>query len=135
MFRDVKQVSPTELSCWLADSAKEPPVLLDARELAEFSMSHIAAAKWIDPRATDAELSALPLGGKSVVVYCAVGYRSAKIVRRLQSMGQGNLFNLEGAIFAWASERLPMENSAGVTSRVHPYNGFGRWLLPSHCRD
>ncbi|MSR66917.1 MAG: rhodanese-like domain-containing protein [Pedosphaera sp.] len=135
IFGDVKQVSPAELARWLAVDAPERPVLLDARDAAEFSISHLAGAIRIDPAAGEAELRELKLSDRPVVVYCAVGYRSAKVARRLQTLGQGRVFNLDGAIFAWSSERLPMVNSAGATTRVHPFNGFGRWLLPPHCRD
>ena len=60
-----------------------------------------------------------------IVVYCAVGYRSAKMAQRLQALGHTNVINLEGAIFAWATEGNALEGS----NKVHPFNTMGRRML------
>ena len=59
------------------------------------------------------------------VVYCAVGYRSAKMAQRLMALGHTNVINLEGAIFAWSTEGNSLEGS----NKVHPYNVMGRRML------
>lgn len=129
-FGDVRQITPGELAAWLSDTNRPAPLLLDVRQPAEFAVSRIAGARRIDPQAdVAAELfPALP-ADQPVILYCAVGYRSSKMARRLQAAGITNVFNLEGSIFAWASEGRPIENYDGATKLVHPFNWMGKKLL------
>ena len=135
-FNDVQQITPRELSAWIADTNRPAPILLDVRESPEFAVSRIANTRRINPQDTASDLlSALP-ADRSIVLYCAVGYRSNKMARRLQAAGITNVFNLEGSIFAWASDGNPIENDAGATNRVHPFNWMGKKLLaPEHQAD
>lgn len=136
-FSDVRQITPGELDRWLSDTNRPAPLLLDVRQPAEFAVSRIAGARRIDPQANVATelFPALP-ADQPVIVYCAVGYRSCEMARRLQASGITNVFNLEGAIFAWVSEGRPIENDDGATKRVHPFNWIGRRLLsPEHRAD
>lgn len=122
-FDDVRQITTDELSSWLADTNRTTPALLDIRMEEEFAVSRLPNAQRISPNAKGDVLN--PYLNEPVVVYCAVGYRSAQMARRLQALGHTNVFNLEGAIFAWAEAGLPLEGG----DKVHPYNAMGRRML------
>ena len=125
-FEDVRHITPTDLAEWLADTNRTTPVLLDIRREHEFSVSHLPNAKRVAPDATDEDIKKfLADFDQPIVVYCAVGYRSAKMARRIQGLGHTNVFNLEGAIFAWATEGNTLEGS----DKIHPYSAFGRRML------
>lgn len=124
----------------LAEALKQPqpPLLLDARTPEEFDTSHLPGALRVPPGATaEALLAQLgELHGRSVVVYCAVGGRSAMLVERAQSTlkaaGAGPVSHLRGGVFAWQAQALPLVSGQGeATTRVHPYNWFwGRLRSP-----
>ena len=125
-FDDVRHITPGELSTWLADTNRAAPMLLDIRLEEEFKVSHLPNAQHVAPEASDAELKKfLDDSENPIIVYCAVGYRSGKMARRLQALGHTNVINLEGAIFAWAEEGKPLEGGG----KVHPYNAIGRRML------
>ena len=131
-FDDVRHIAPAELSTWLDDPSRVAPLLLDIRLEEEFNVSHLPNAQRVAPEASDAELKKfLGVSTKPIVVYCAVGYRSGKMARRLQALGHSNVFNLEGAIFAWAAAGLPLAGG----DKVHPYNAFGRRMLADELEE
>ena len=125
-FEDVRHINPAGLAKWLTDAKRAAPVLLDIRREDEFSVSHLPNAERVPPDATDQDLKVfLADSDQPIVVYCAVGYRSGKMARRIQGLGHTNVFNLEGAIFAWATEGNALEGG----DKVHPYSTFGRRML------
>jgi rhodanese-related sulfurtransferase len=128
-FDDIPHTTPTKLTAWLADANRTTPLLWDIRRADEFAVSHLPNAQHVPPETTAAELQQLLSETRHpIVVYCAVGYRSAIMAQRLRALGHTNVFNLEGAIFAWATEGHTLESG----STVHPYNSFGRRMLPDH---
>ena len=123
-FDDIQHVTPPEAAALLTDD--NATVIWDIRRPDEFSVSHLPDARHVPPNTADAALKQLlPDTNQTILVYCAVGYRSAQMARRLQALGHTNVLNLEGAIFAWAEADLPLEG--GYT--VHPYNAMGRRML------
>ena len=105
-------------------------LMLDARDEAEFEVSHIKGAKRIGY--TDFDQSILNGVSKDseIVVYCSVGYRSEKIAEKIQDLGYTNVRNLFGGIFAWKNAGYEVVNRKGVTEKVHAYNeDWGRWLF------
>lgn len=126
-FNDIPQVTTSELGEQLKST--NAPILLDIRARDEFEMSHIPNARHLSPEATDAQvrahLATIPTS-RPIVVYCSVGYRSCTMARRLKKLGRKNVSNLEGSIFAWATESRTLESS----QTVHPYNWFGNRMLP-----
>ena len=122
-FDDVQHRAPAQI-------AKRPDnnsmVFWDIRRADEFAVSHLPHARHVPPDTSDSDLQILlPDANQTIVVYCAVGYRSAQMARRLQALGHTNVINLEGAIFAWAKAGLPLEGG----NKVHPYNAMGRRML------
>ena len=123
-FDDVQHVTPAEAAALLADDTAT--VIWDIRRPDEFAVSHLPDARHVPPDTADAALKQLlPDPNQTILVYCAVGYRSAQMARRLQALGHTNVLNLEGAIFAWAEADLPLEGG----DTVHPYNAMGRRML------
>lgn len=129
---DVATLSTDRLASRLTSG--EAPLLLDAREPAEYAVSHLPGAIQIDPdargAALDSALAALP-ADREIVVYCSVGARSAGLAERIQAQSDREVANLEGSIFRWANEGRPLANSDGPTTLVHPYSAsWGQLLDP-----
>ena len=144
---DVRTVSTDALAAEL--DRRPTPLLLDAREPAEYAVSHLPGARRVDPDASAAAL-ADALGGvardRPVVVYCSVGVRSAGVAERLEDAGFSDVRNLEGSIFRWANEGRPLTRGGGpqtggtqtgeAAERVHPYDAaWGRLLDPARRAD
>ncbi len=116
---------------WLM--ASQSVLILDVRSEAEFAVSHLPAARNVPLSALKsyAERSlANTARDATIVVYCAVGVRSAQAADALAEHGFTRVHNLQGSIFKWASEDRPL--AGGNT--VHPYDArFGK-LLPVPLR-
>lgn len=111
----------------LADPAADVR-LIDVREPAEFAVSRLPGAiHEQDPQRIAALAEVNP--GRTIVVYCSVGYRSAEVAKRLHQRGHGNVRNLRGSIFAWANRGLPLVGPDGPTDEVHPYDAHWGQLL------
>lgn len=129
LYPAVAETSPQTLAQQLAQP--QPPLLLDARTQEEFDTSHLPGAQRVPPDATAEALRAQlgALNGRSVVVYCAVGGRSAVLSERtqlaLRDAGASNVAHLRGGVFAWQSQGRQLVNRHGQTTTVvHPYNWF-----------
>ncbi|WP_242056402.1 MULTISPECIES: rhodanese-like domain-containing protein [unclassified Nostoc] len=133
-FPTVNQISTEKFAEWLADSAKQQPFVLDARSPAEYAVSHIKTSVRIDPVVPD--ITALSTVSKNtpIIVYCSVGYRSAKVAQQLDREGFIQIFNLSGGIFQWANEERPMfKDNEHSSQLVHPYNAiWGNFLKHSY---
>jgi rhodanese-related sulfurtransferase len=128
-FSNVPQISTTELSAWLADPSREPPILLDVREPEEFAVSHLPGAIRIEPDATPEQVLEHMSPSRPLVLYCSIGYRSSELAESLIAAGAEYVINLEGSIFKWANEGRPLIHDGQGTDKVHPYNRrFGRML-------
>lgn len=128
-FDEVRQLSTADLAAWLADPARKPPQLLDAREAAEFAVSHLPGAIRVDPEAGAEQVLAKIDKTRPVVVYCSVGYRSSALARRLIKGGHAQTMNLEGSIFKWANEGRPLVRDGKPALKVHPYDdNYGSML-------
>ncbi len=115
---------------WLLDPVKPQPLVLDTRSQAEYEVSHLKTAVRIDPIALD--LTALLTVSKDtpIVVYCSIGYRSAKVAQQLEQEGFSCVFNLSGGFFQWANQERPIfRDDEHPTQLVHPYNALWGLLL------
>lgn len=102
-------------------------LLVDVRKKEEFAVSHIPGAVNLEDPLDIVELASQ--SDKNIIAYCSVGYRSAAVVHELNKLGITNATNLEGSIFEWANENLPLINKAGSTHEVHPYDDYWGQLL------
>lgn len=129
-YPDVQHLS---IEDYLADYPRA--VLVDVRASEEYAVSRIPGAVHIEGRA-ELLTFAREHTDSQLILYCSVGARSADAARFLQehrSQEQGSeetlgeVANLAGSIFEWANEERPLENDAGPTSEVHPFNAWWGW--------
>ena len=106
-------------------------LLIDARSVEEFVVSHIKGAQHVLPDTSAADFRARfgdKIAGKDVVFYCAVGVRSSTLATRvadvLREKGARSVSNMAGGIFAWHNEARPLVDTNGATQSVHSYD---RW--------
>lgn len=128
-FPDVSTITTDSLATRLSESSAARPLLLDARSSEEYAVSHLPGARRVDPEA-DAfpQLDTLSRD-RPIIVYCAVGYRSARVASKLQKQGFTNVANLKGSIFRWANEGRPVLRHGRPVGAVHPYDAtWGRLL-------
>ena len=131
-FPIVEWITTKELAGWLENPLKPQPIILDARTEAEYAVSHLKNAQRIDPYHSNLVVSA-ESKDTPIVVYCSVGYRSARITQQLEQAGFSDVYNLEGSLFKWANEERPIYKNNSLTSLVHPYNQvWGTLLKPKH---
>jgi adenylyltransferase/sulfurtransferase len=83
--------------------------LIDVREPWEWAISHIPGAVLIPMGDIPARTSEID-PNRPVVVHCAVGARSAKVVETLLRAGYTRVFNLAGGILEWANRQFPTES-------------------------
>jgi rhodanese-related sulfurtransferase len=128
-FPAVPTVTTDSLAERLAAPAQTRPLLLDARSPAEYAVSHLRGARRVDPEATRFPALDTLARDAPIVVYCSVGYRSARIAARLRARGFENVANLRGSIFRWANEGRPVVRGDSVVGAVHPYDDTWGTLL------
>jgi len=136
-FDTIEHISTEEFVERRAQS--RPIVVVDVRSEKEFAVGHIDGAIRINPNMSSRGVSAKLADiaeGNDVVFYCSVGVRSSRMAKRskaaLTELGARGVYNLRGGVFAWHNEARPLENNAGKTEFVHPYNrSWGRLLLNS----
>lgn len=96
---------------------KEEFLLIDVRPKKEYRVSHIPGAMNIDdPDDISADKNA------KIILYCSVGYRSAKFAETLNKRGYNNTWNLRGSIFEWANRGYPLTDGERSVNHVHPYD-------------
>ena len=86
------------------------PVIIDVRSAEEIAETGIiAGAKNIDVNSSNFanEISALDKS-KITFVYCRSGRRSSAAALQLQTMGFGEIYNLDGGILSWLEKGLPL---------------------------
>lgn len=102
----MQTLSVKELAAWLADNAREAPMLLDVREVGEFGYCAIAGSVNIPMGSVPARLDELD-PQRQIVCVCHHGMRSAQVAMFLASRGYGKVLNLSGGIDAWSRQVDP----------------------------
>lgn len=108
----------------------ENTYFLDAREVAEFNVSHIQNAIFVGYDQVDwKKIESLPKDAQ-LIVYCSVGARSKNLAEKLEKKGYKNVKNLYGGLFKWANEERTMYNQKHEkTEKIHGYNKiWGKWI-------
>ena len=127
-FPGVQSISIDKLVSWLAgDNDVSPPVLIDVRQREEYEVSHLPGALHL-PTVEAIQQASIPAHA-TLVLYCSVGYRSARLAEQLQEKGYKNVMNLEGSIFEWHNQERPVVADGLPVEQVHPYNRTWRLLL------
>jgi rhodanese-related sulfurtransferase len=115
---------------------KDKFIIFDAREKAEFDVSHIPDAIYLGYSDFNVvRIKNIPKE-KNIVIYCSIGYRSEKIGEKLLRLGYKNVYNLYGSIFEWANEKYPLVSYNGKnTYTVHSYNkSWSKWVTNEEIR-
>lgn len=109
--RSVPQVSPT-------DSASIPgAAFVDVREPHEVGRGHISDALLIPRGVLESEISAsIPDPDTPIVVYCAVGERSALAAVTLVELGYSNVVNMVGGFDLWQHMGLDWVNPSTLSA-------------------
>lgn len=107
----VRQLDPLELEPRLGEV-----MLVDVREPDEVSQGAIEGSTHIPRGLLEQSIVDLaPDPGREIVVYCAVGARSALAAATLEDMGYGNVASLAGGFTRWKEEGLPWVRPAGLS--------------------
>ena len=133
-FPTVPHVSTEDLARRLADPAAQPVVLLDVRTVEEYQVSHLPSARRVEPKSDDLVWLETMARDTTIVAYCSVGYRSARLVKQLADAGFSDVANLEGSIFRWANEGRPVVRDGVEVWDVHPYDVVMGRLLTRELR-
>lgn len=126
-FPDVRLLEVSELAPRLLNGGTGAPLLIDVRDDDEFAVSRLGGARNIKSAGDIA--AQIPEKDVEIIVYCSVGYRSARVAQELIDLGYTQVKNLRHSIFAWANQGLPLTDDDGVTNKVHPYNRIWGSLL------
>jgi glyoxylase-like metal-dependent hydrolase (beta-lactamase superfamily II)/rhodanese-related sulfurtransferase len=104
LIERTERVTATSLSEQL--SGLEPPLILDVRSRPEWEEKHVEDAV-NTPLSRLTESAAQLPRDRTIVVYCASGYRSAIAASLLMHLGFPRVADLVGGLAAWESSRLP----------------------------
>ena len=102
-----------------------PHILLDARETAEYNVSHLKKAIHVgfDDFEISKVINRIKDKNKTIVVYCSVGVRSENIGKQLLAEGYTTVYNLYGGIFEWINKgKKVYDNKQKQTPKVHAYS-------------
>lgn len=102
-------------SAYLRQRLAENPdlLLLDVRTRREFDAGHIAKATWMERGIVEFRMARLERDpDREIIVYCAVGNRSALVTKALRAQGYRNVAALDG-FNDWLEAGLPYENFLG----------------------
>ena len=125
-FPGVTSISIDKLAVWLGGDMP-PPELIDVRKQEEYEVSHLPDALHL-PTVEAIQQAAFPANA-TLVLYCSIGYRSARVAQQLQENGYKNVMNLEGSIFEWYNQGYPVVVDGQPVERVHPYSRTWGLLL------
>lgn len=131
-YPDVPTIAADALHAWLADPARESPLLLDFRGADEQAVSTLPGAQCVRDT-TGAQRAVRENIPGPVVVYCAVGVRSARLAQTLLRDGV-RVFNLEESIFGWANRGFPLVHEERRATHVHPFDDNWAVLLAPERR-
>ncbi len=101
--KKLRDLSPAEVHMGLRDGII---ILIDVREVAEFAAERIAGA--VNMPLSSFDPKKLPSAqGRTLVMQCGSGKRSASAVEMCQKAGLGFDAHLAGGIAAWKAAGLP----------------------------
>jgi len=100
-----RSIAPTDAQTLLKQRSNI--YLLDVRTPQEFQQGRLAGARLIPIDQIIQRLGELPKD-RPILVYCAVGSRSAQVFSFLARRGYAEVYNLDGGIYAWAAQGYPI---------------------------
>jgi len=100
------EITAPELAQWLADSARDRPLLVDVREPWEYALCRIEGSLHIPLKEVPQRLSELD-PEQDIVTFCHHGMRSLQAASYLARQGFSRVQSLQGGIDAWAKNVDP----------------------------
>ena len=91
-------------------SSSQPPLVVDVRAPREREQKHIGGSLSIPLNRLTENLERLPRN-RSLLVYCAGGYRSSIAASLLQGNGFDSVSEIAGGIAAWEAAQLPIRHA------------------------
>ena len=104
-----RNVSPEEAYSMVVK--QDSLYLLDVRTPGEFRQARLDGANLIPIDQLLNRLAEVPKD-RPILVYCAVGSRSAQVVNYLARQGYPEVYNLYGGIYSWAQKGYPILQGA-----------------------
>ncbi|MEO5820696.1 MAG: MBL fold metallo-hydrolase [Vicinamibacteraceae bacterium] len=112
LMRSTERLSAQVVADRVGDAAAgQAPLLVDVRAPGERQQKRIPGSMGIPLTRLAERLGELP-ADRSILVYCAGGYRSSIAASLLQRHGFAQVGEIAGGITAWEAGRLPLETSA-----------------------
>lgn len=106
----------SEVSCDELNESLERVLVLDVREPDEQSQGAIPGARFISRGILERDIETIVTDRETeIVLYCAVGSRSALAAVSLQDLGFSNVSSLSGGFDAWKVAGLPWGDPTGLT--------------------
>jgi len=102
----MQTLTAPDLATWLADASRQPPVLLDVREVREYDICHLANATLIPMNTVPARIDELDPQAE-IVCICHHGGRSMQVAAFLERNGFSKISNLTGGVHAWSQQVDP----------------------------
>lgn len=101
----VRNISAAEARTLLMQN--DQLLVLDVRTLGEYRQVRLADAQLIPIDQLSRRLGELP-ANRPILLYCAVGYRSAEAANFLVQQGFSSVYNMYGGISAWQVRGYPV---------------------------
>jgi rhodanese-related sulfurtransferase len=95
-------------------SSREPPLAVDVRAAGERDQNYIAGSLGIPLNHLEENLEKLPKD-RTLLVYCAGGYRSSIAASLLQSRGFRRVSEIAGGIVGWQAANLPVQSAHALS--------------------
>src|SRR6478752_5336620 len=112
---EIDEVSSSDVLGRLDDS--EQPLLLDVREQDEWQEGHLPGAVHIPRGNLESRVEALiPDRSREIVIYCAVGSRSAFAAKSLAELGYENTSSLVGGFTDWKRNGYPFTTPRALSA-------------------
>jgi molybdopterin/thiamine biosynthesis adenylyltransferase/rhodanese-related sulfurtransferase len=93
----------------------DPPVFVDVRERDEWEEGHIPGAVHVPRGNLESRIeNAVPDHSRRVVIYCAVGNRSAFAAKTLEELGYEDPVSLAGGFVEWKRNGFPTQLPRGL---------------------
>lgn len=102
--------NPADIRAWI--NAGEA-IVIDVREIPEYTYEHIAGSTLVPLSSFDAAKVPVPAEGKKLVVHCQSGVRCGVASQKLAEAGrQHTIYRMQGGIQGWKFAGGPVESGA-----------------------
>lgn len=117
-FPGVRRLDAKGLKEWYDKHGGPKPVIIDVRQRADYDFSHLPGAQHMGLADTPAKLGFPEKTEESLVIYDAVGADAFPVAAGLVQRGYARVQVLEGGIFEWANNGLPLDGPGGAAGKV-----------------